>query len=205
MEVRAMELKSIIESRRSIRKFLPDPIPDEYVNEILDAARQAPSGGNIQPWRFVIIKSPEAREKLKDFTLGFVASAPVIIVCCSDLNANRSYRERYKELRQAGAFEGVVFDAPQSSSEKVPSMNEDQIKGYLNLNTAIAVEHMILRATDLGLGSCWVMMFNRQQLASWLQLDNNLYPVCLLPIGFADQKPHSRPRKNLEEIIVKEV
>lgn len=200
-----MELKSVIESRRSIRKFLPDSIPEEYIREILEAARLAPSGGNIQPWRFVIIKSPEAREKLKDFTLGFVANAPVIIVCCSDLNANQSYRERYKELRRAGAFDEVVFDAPQSSTEKVPSMNEDQIKGYLNLNTAIAVENMVLRATDLGLGSCWVMMFDRHKLASWLQLDSNLYPVCLLPLGFADQKPLIRPRKNLEEIIIKEV
>ena len=200
-----MELKAVIESRRSIRKFLPDPIPEEYIHEILEAARLAPSGGNIQPWRFVIIKSKEAREKLKDFTLGFVASAPVIVVCCSDLDSNRSYRERYKELTQSGAFEGVVFDAPQSSSERAASMNEDQIRGYTNLNTAIAVENMVLRAADLGLGSCWVMMFNRQELASWLQLDPNIYPVCLLPLGFADQKPHPRPRKTLEEIIIKEV
>jgi len=54
---KARWLKSVIESRRSIRKFLPDPISDEYINEILDAARLAPSGGNIQPWRFVVIKS----------------------------------------------------------------------------------------------------------------------------------------------------
>jgi hypothetical protein len=47
------------------------------------------------------------------------------------------------------------------------------------------------------------MMFNRKELASWLQLDNNLYPFCLLPIGFADQKPLPRPRKSLDEIIVK--
>ncbi len=198
-----MELKSVIESRRSIRKFLPDPIPDEYINEILDAARLAPSGGNIQPWRFVVIKNPEAREKLHDFTMGFVANAPLTIVCCSDLDASRSYRERYKELRKAGAFEGVILDMPKSSIQKTDVMNMDQIKGSLNLNTAIAVEHMVLRATDLGLGSCWVMMFNRKELASWLQLDNNLYPFCLLPIGFADQKPLPRPRKNLDEIIVK--
>ncbi len=198
-----MELKSVIESRRSIRKFLPDSIPDEYINEILDAARLAPSGGNIQPWRFVVIKSPEAREKLKDFTLGFVANAPVIIVCCSDLTADQLKRERLKELTLAGAFEGVVFDAPKSSSQKSGKMNEDQVRGYINQNTAIAVEHMILRATDLGLGSCWVMMFNRKELARWLQLDNNLYPFCLLPVGFADQKPLPRPRKNLDEIIVK--
>jgi len=200
-----MEFKSVVETRRSIRQFRPDPVPDDYLTQILDAARLAPSGGNVQPWRFVLIKSLEAREKLKEFTLGFVASAPLTIVCCSDLNANRSYRERYKELRQAGAFEGVALDVPKSSSQPASTMNEDQIKGYLNLNTAIAVEHMILRATDLGLGSCWVMMFNRKELASWLQLDSNLYPVCLLPLGFTDQKPLPRPRKTIAEIMVKEI
>lgn len=198
-----MDLKSIIESRRSIRKFKPDPIPDDHINEILEAARLAPSGGNIQPWRFVIIKSPEAREKLKEFTLGFVATAPVIIVVCSDMTAGQAQRERYKELSLAGAFEGVVFDMPKSPSQNSGEMNEDQVRGYINQNTAIAVEHMVLRATDLGLGSCWVMMFNRKELAAWLHLDHNLYPFCLLPLGIADQKPLPRPRKHLDEIIVK--
>ena len=54
-----MELKEVIETRRSIRKFKTDPVPEAYIDELLEAARLAPSGGNIQPWRFVVIKSPE--------------------------------------------------------------------------------------------------------------------------------------------------
>lgn len=200
-----MELKEVIESRRSIRRFRPDPIPDAYIEQILEAARLAPSGGNVQPWRFVLIQSPEARERLKELTLAFVANAPLTIVCCTDLEANRAYRERYKELLQARAFEGVAMKMPETSESGSTTMNPDQLKGYLNLNTALAVEHMILRATDLGLGSCWVMMFDRRKLRDWLQLEPNLVPVCLLPLGFADQHPNPRPRKSLNEIILRTI
>lgn len=200
-----MELKSVIEARRSIRRFRPDPIPEEHIEQILEAARLAPSGGNTQPWRFVLISSPAAREKLKELTLGFVATAPLTIACCTDLEANRAYRERYRELLQARAFEGVQLKMPEGASPGDAAMNADQLKGYLNLNTAIAVEHMILRATDLGLGSCWVMMFDRKKLADWLELAPNLVPVCLLPLGYADQQPLPRPRKGLNEIVLKKV
>lgn len=197
-----MELKVVIESRRSIRKFQPDPVPDEYIQELLEAARLAPSGNNIQPWKFVVIKSPESREKLKEYTLGHVAAAPVIIVCCSDLKTYADQRERYEELKAAGALEGL--DAPRkTSSYKAPELNRQQLLAYLNLNTAIAVEHIILRATDLGLGSSWVMMFKRKSLASWLELEENIYPLCLVPIGYPTQDPPPRPRKTLEEIIHK--
>ena len=202
-----MELKSAIESRRSIRRFKPDPVPEVYIKALLEAARLAPSGGNIQPWRFVILKSPEARARLSEFTLSFVAAAPVVIACCTDMDAGRlkAQAASYKELRSAGAFAGVNMTMPQSISEQSRPRSEEQTQGYLHHNTAIAVEHIILRAADLGLGSCWVMMFNRKELAQWLQLPENIHPFCLVPIGYPDQHPPARPRRDLSELIIKEI
>ncbi|HWP97708.1 MAG TPA: nitroreductase family protein [Syntrophomonadaceae bacterium] len=199
-----MDFNAVIQSRRSIRSFSPDPVPDEYIQQILESARLAPSGSNIQPWRFVVIKSPEARSQLAEYTLAFVAQAPVVIVCCTDLRAAEAQNRRIVELKRAGAFEGV---SDQISKAKYPSalMDEAGLKSYMNLNTAIAVEHMILTATALGLGSCWVMMFQRKELAQWLELPDNLYPLCLLPIGYPAQDPAPRPRKALEELIIKEL
>ena len=77
-----------IQRRRSIRQFKPDPVPDELINQMLEAARLAPSGGNRQPWRFQIIKEGVLKERLfKEATFGaeHILEAPVIIVCGSEL------------------------------------------------------------------------------------------------------------------------
>ena len=83
-----MELLKAIQSRRSIRKFKSNEVPNHTIKELLDAARLAPSGSNLQATRFVVIKSPVERMKLKECTpLPFVAHAPVIIACCIDKEA----------------------------------------------------------------------------------------------------------------------
>ena len=104
-----MELKQAIELRRSIRKFKPDPVPDEHIKEILEAARLAPSGTNIQPWRFVVVKSSEVRQKMAPYTVPFASKAPVVIACCADATAYNTVGLRMSELQNAGAFEGVDF------------------------------------------------------------------------------------------------
>lgn len=83
-----MELIEAIKSRRSIRKFKSDAIPNNYIYELIEAARLALSGTNLQPTRYVIIKSDRAKSKLKECTpLPFVSEAPLIIACCIDTNS----------------------------------------------------------------------------------------------------------------------
>ena len=80
-----MELLEAIESRRSIRKFQTKPVVNSLIKELIEAARLAPSGSNLQPTRFVVIKSEEARARLKEASpLPFVSQAPVVIACCAD-------------------------------------------------------------------------------------------------------------------------
>jgi nitroreductase len=81
----AMEFYDVIRTRRSVRKFLKKGIPDEVLDRILEAARVAPSGGNSQPWRFVIVKDQDKKKKIADacYEQDFVTQAPVVIVCCS--------------------------------------------------------------------------------------------------------------------------
>lgn len=84
-------------------------------------------------------------------------------------------------------------------------MDQAAIKAYLTLNAAIAIEHIVLRAVDLGLGSCWIMMFDSAKAKSMLELDDRYDVVALLPIGYPDQSPAARPRLTLEELVIKEV
>lgn len=202
-----MELLDAIKARRSIRKFKLDPVPDNLINDILEAARLAPSGTNLQPWRFVIIKSQEAHEKLNECTpLTFVPKAPVVIACCIDKEAFYSTGQRMKELKEAGAFLGTPLDntKPNDYSKK-RTMDEMAMNAYASLNAAIAIEHITLRAVDLGLGSCWIMMFDQEKTKKALQLEEKYNIVALIPIGYPDQSPAPRPRLSLDEIILKEI
>lgn len=201
-----MEVKEAIEKRRSIRKYRPDPVPDEMINEILEAARLAPSGTNLQPWRFVVVKSKEMKEKLTAaIPLKFITRAPVIFICCADLTAMKSVGERMGELANAGAFDPSDLDGFDPSSYSSRKMEDGATKAYLTLNVAIAIQNMVLRATDLGLGSCWTMMFSQDKIKSLLELGDDLHVVAVLPVGYPDQSPEPRPRLPLAKIIMKTV
>jgi len=203
-----MQLIEAITLRRSIRKFKPDAVPDNYVKEIIEAARLAPSGSNLQPGRYVIIKSAEMREKIKECTpLPFVAQAPVIIACCTDSSCMGGSEQRFRELREAGAFAGTPLEnsVPGAVKSRISSMDEAQIAAYLGLNAAIAIDHMTLRAVDLGLGSCWIMMFDKEKVKKLLELEDKYTVVALLPIGYPDQNPSGRPRISADEVVLKEV
>ncbi len=205
-----MELVKAIQGRRSIRKFKSNEVPDSAIKELLEAARLAPSGSNLQATRYVVIKSPAVRQKLKECTpLPFVANAPVVIACCIDKEAFADTPVRYRELMEAQAF----VDTPladdttliEASARRRSAMDPAAIKAYLALNAAIAIEHIVLRAVDLGLGSCWIMMFDGARTKAVLGLEDRYDVVALLPIGYPDQSPASRPRLPLEELIIKEV
>jgi nitroreductase len=199
-----MELIKTIEDRRSIRKFKDDKVPGELITKLIEAARLAPSGVNIQPARYVVIKSKEARAKLNECTkLSFVVNAPVVIACCVDLQSMNDTQIRVKELIDANAFADTTLES-KGKEEKI-SMDEAAIKAYLNLNVAIAIEHIALRAVDLGLGTCWVMMFNHEKAKKILNLEDKYEIVALLPVGYPDQDPKQRPRLPLNDLILKEI
>ncbi len=205
-----MELLKAIQERRSIRKFKTDPVPDPLVRELLEAARLAPSGSNLQGTRYVVVKSEAERRKLKDCTpLPFVINAPVLIACCVDMEAFASSGKRYEELWEAQAFAGTPLGEDKSLLEGLAKrrtgMDRAATKAYLGLNAAIAAEHIALRAVDLGLGCCWIMMFDPEKTKAALGLEDRYEVVCLLPVGYPDQSPKQRPRLPLGDLILKEL
>lgn len=202
-----MELLEVIQNRRSIRKFKPDEVPEEYIHQLIEAGKLAPSGTNLQPARYIVIKSEEARTKLKDCTpLPFVSAAPAIIACCVDTNSITSTGERMKELKEAEAFvDTPLNNADENYNKGKQSIDTASLKAYLNLNVAIAIDHITLRATDLGLGSCWVMMFDKEKVKALLNLEDRYDVLALLPIGYPDQTPKQRPRLDYNEVLLKEI
>jgi nitroreductase len=201
-----VELSDVIASRRSIRKFREDDISADTVRLLLDAARLAPSGSNLQPARFIVAQSPTAKEALGRCTpYKFIVKASVIFVCCADLTAITTRERRLGGLLQEGAFEGVDIDMNDASITTSAIMDEEAVKAYLSMNVAIAVEHIVLKAIDLGLGSCWLGRFDRDKVREYLALDESIYPVVLLPVGHPDQSPKARPRFALDKFVLKTI
>ncbi|MBS4030708.1 MAG: nitroreductase family protein [Clostridiales bacterium] len=202
-----MDVKEAIVTRRSIRKFKETPIDKLILQELLEAARLAPSGTNIQPWRFIAVTSLEMKAKLKECTIGmkFIEQAPLIMVCCADLTAVDKRSERISELVESGAFAGTGIDTILTDSQNKPQRDGAAQLAYVNLNVAIAIEHMILRGVELGLGSCWLMLFRQSKVKELFKLPDTMYVTALVPFGYPDQEPEARPRLPLENIYLGEV
>ena len=200
-----MDFEQVILSRRSIRKFDTRPIAPGDIEAILEAGRRAPSGGNLQPWRYVVIESLEMRAELKKASpLSFFAEAPVLILACYDTQAVEKLPERGAELKSAGIFDGV--DVDRSQAEELRAKREqDAVEkaSYAVYNTAISLAHMDLAAVSRGLGTIWLGMFDKERVREILGLDERYGIVCCLQIGYALQSPPLRPRIPLEDIVLK--
>jgi len=197
--------KEAIEKRRSIRKFKPDPVPDEVISALLDAARLAPSGCNAQPWRFKIVKDTATKLNLAEAAhrQAFIAKAPVVLVCCADI---QGYIEgtisSIQDLGRTGSVEDRVVTLILERTEKMKALKTEEIAPRVALNVAIAVEHIVLRALDFGLGTCWVRLIDEQMVRDMFGWNKNIHVVALLPIGFPAESPPPRRRLNMNDIII---
>ena len=201
-----------IELRRSIRRFREDPIPQEAILQLLEAARLAPSGSNRQPWRFLVVTDPEERRLLREACLGqaFIEQAPVAFLCCADLTAySRASRSaRMQEFEASGVLETLSgrFAGP-GYRERVlnePDPDRETLIKAAVANVYIAIEHMALAATALGLGSCWVGgMGEKGQISQLFHLPEHIVPVAVLPVGYPATVPPPRPRLPLDQILLR--
>ncbi len=174
-----------VKMRRSIRKYLDKPVEQEKITELLENARLSPSGSNTQPWHFIVVKSEHTRKKLAEASHNqkWMISAPVFIVCVADISS------RIKESHD------MYLD------ENSP---EEEVKQIIR-DTSISIEHLVLAASNLGLGACWVAWFTQEAIRPILTIPSNKYVVSILTIGYANEEPKPRPRKSLEEIVHYEI
>ena len=201
-----------IKERRSIRKYVSDDVPEELIEQILEAARLAPSGSNRQPWRFLMVRDKEVRKELCRICLGqrFIEEAPVVIVCFGDLErySPEARKQRRKEFMESGVTATLSgnFADPKfiARMDSLPTPPREELLDPVRANTFIAIEHLVLMATALGLGTCWVGAFNAAGLNRLFGLTDNFVPVAVVPVGYpAGEVPPQRPRLSLEEIVLK--
>ncbi len=169
-----MDIYEAIETRTSVRGYLPTPVEEEKLRRILNAARLAPSGKNGQPWTFLVIKDLETRRKLVDACRNqtFMAEAPVVLAVCG--------REELAYRKMGGYWNSLPVDI------------------------GISLEHLMLAAAAEGLGTCWIGAFVEEDVRSILGVPREVKIVALTPVGYPKGERVTGPRKPLEEIVMYE-
>ena len=199
-----MDVSEAIEKRRSIRKFKQDPIPEEKIRLLLESARLAPSGTNTQPWRFIVVKDDDTKRKLQEAAHNqrHIGRAPVIIVCCADLKAFKEFPERVDELIESGALPERTREVfIPYLSKGMDTVTKDALMVAAAANVAIAVEHIVLQAVEIGLGTCWVRWYEDNKVKEILDIPEHVEVMALLPIGVPDEDPSRRPRLELDQLV----
>jgi len=171
--------RRIIESRRSIRKYLPQPVEREKIEACLEAARLAPSAENAQGGRFLVIDEPglKARFAEKAFSgiyapTRFAAEAPVLVLVLAKTN--------FVTHRAGQAVQGIPFYA---------------------LDIGIGGEHFVLQAEELGLATCWIGWFDVRAVRRFFKIPRRHKIVSLISLGYAARRPpNERIRKPLSDI-----
>lgn len=167
-----MDCLQALRGRRSIRRYKDDPVKENDIMTILEAARMAPSAGNLQPCSFVVVRDAAVRAQIRAaaFNQELLGTAPVIIVVCVDPERSSYYGER-----------GMNY--------------------YCMLDGANATENILLAAYALGYGSCWMGGFNEKAVKEVINLPDNMRVVSLVPLGIADENPVGPPRRELSEVV----
>ena len=202
-----MDVSEAIRTRRSIRKFKLDQIPDEKINLLLESARLAPSGTNTQPWRFIVVRDDGTKTKLQRAAHNqrHVKRAPVIIVCCADIKAFKEFPVRVDELIESGALPERTREVFIPYLKKgMDTVTKDALMVAAAANVAIAVEHIVLQAVEIGLGTCWVRWYEDEKVKEILDIPDHVEVMALLPVGIPDEEPSSRPRLSLDKIVFSE-
>jgi len=200
----------VIQDRRSIREYTAEPVSAQDLDKILEAARQAPSGENAQPWRFVVVQDVNTRKKLgalagggsgRRFTAEFVTKK--MQERFSSLQDEEKKRAAFQKLT-SGQVSAFLADAPVSI---VVTGRKDVWD--LPYDTSAAIENMLLMVTALGLGACWVIapcidIRDEERLKELLGMPEGFKAISIISIGHPTRPHRPRPRLLIKDLVYRE-
>ncbi len=164
-----MEFLELAKKRYSIRTYKPDPVEDDKLQKVLEAARLAPTAANRQSFQLIVIHTAGKEEELsRIYHRPWFVQAPIVICAC-----------------------GI----PSRSWVRVDGKN------YCDVDVAIAMDHLILAAIDLGLGTCWIAAFDPTAAREILRLPDEVEPIAFTPLGYPDDQPKEKKRKSIGELV----
>lgn len=166
-----MDFQQLILARRSVRAYRPDPVPDELLQKVLEAARLAPSAHNNQAFRVVVIRTRgREAELLRVYRKEWFVEPPIVLAVCA-LPGEGWVRRNFDGWNAA------------------------------ETDATIATDHMLLAAADLGLGTCWIAAFDPGAARELLGLPDGVVPFAFTPLGWPRDVPATKERKGADRLI----
>ena len=164
-----MEFLELARQRHSVRAYKPDPVEDDKLQQVLEAARLAPTACNLQPFQLLVIHTKGREAELKRiYSAPWFVKAPILICACGILSQSW--------VRRDG-------------------------ENYCDVDVTIAMDHLILAATNLGLGTCWIAAFDAAAARDVLKLPDDVRPLIFTPLGYPDARPGNKSRKSQDELV----
>ncbi|MFX1510480.1 MAG: nitroreductase family protein [Promethearchaeota archaeon] len=164
-------LKAIL-TRKSIRAFTEQELSDDQIQTLLQAMVASPSAGNRQPWRIYVVRDTSLKKKLAigAYDQQFIIKAPVVFVVCR---------------------------VPDESGARYKDRGRNL---YSIQDTAAMTQNLLLAVHSMGLGGCWVGAFNDSAIAAAIKCPSGVLPVSIIPVGYPDELPQTRPRRSIDSV-----
>lgn len=168
-----MDILELIKTRRNIKEFIPKFVDWDKISKILDAGRHAPSSGNIQNWKFIVVIENELKKQIAEAALqqyDLINAGVLIIICGEPEKAERYYGLRGERL-------------------------------YTIQNCAAAIQNMLLEAHALGLGARWIGAFEEEMVKQLLSIPEEIRPQAIIAVGYPKTIPPKPPKMPLESLV----
>jgi nitroreductase len=187
------DLLALFAKRQSVRRYKPDPVPEEHLRRILDAARRAPTSGNQQPWKFLVVRD---RAKIDRMKARCIERSTVGI---NSLSATeREARRKAVEERMAGYFSAPVYIVVLTDSES-------EYPSYNHHDGPMAAGYLMLAARTLGYGTVYITDSIPDEITrEVLAIPARYQRVCITPVGIPAGWPDPSPKKKLEDLVAYE-
>jgi nitroreductase len=164
-----VKFTELVKKRYSVRAYKSDPVEDETLQLVLEAARLAPTAVNRQPFQFIVIQTAGREAELQRvYRRGWFVQAPLVICACA------------------------IPDQAWSRMDGKP---------YADVDVTIAMDHLILAATEQGLGTCWIAAFDPAAAREVLALPDGVEPIAFTPLGYPADQLGPKQRKPLADLV----
>ncbi|WP_414838117.1 nitroreductase family protein [Candidatus Nanosalina sp. VS9-1] len=196
-----MDLEDAMENWSSVKKFTDEEVKEETLEKIFDLTTKAPTAFNLQPYRFIVLDSQEAKEKAVDSAIPvnrWIQYADKIVVLVGDEEIDVNADEVLSHKLEEGKIDEEKAENLRDMYERYKARDEEFMTGWLTRNTMIPATFFMLACRNFGIGSCPVRGFSQPKLSEKLDLKDSERPVLLIPIGYPKKEDRNWRRAGEE-------